>query len=54
MPKKYIIIEKHGEKLMSRHIIWDLINVKANVTVLQYRNPKHTFEIWEVGNMVEL
>ena len=57
MPKKYIIIEKHGEKLMSRHIIWDLINVKANVTVLQYRNPKHTFEetiqseINEIGNI---
>jgi hypothetical protein len=54
MAKRYIIIQKENEKIISRHIFYDLINVKANVDLMQYWNPKHKFEIFEIGQLIEL
>jgi hypothetical protein len=54
MEKRYIIIQKENEKIISRHIFYDLINVKANVDLMQYWNPTHKFEIFEIGQLIEL
>jgi hypothetical protein len=52
--KRYIIIQKENEKIIDRHIIWELPILKLNFHMLQIHYPKHKFEIYEIAKTIEL